>query len=67
MSYGSNHDLIRKQLDPVRLEADVLENQMRDTDPDRVREELASRIALRVVQLLVALGALALVLWAFFF
>lgn len=63
MSYSNFHDRIQKTNDPVRLEADVLENQIREGQPRPAARSRLLAVGERLLVLLLALGLMALALW----
>ena len=56
-------DRIQKTNDPVRLEADVLENQIREGQPRPAARSRLLAVGERLLVLLLALGLMALALW----
>lgn len=63
MSYGNFHDRIQKMNDPVRLEADVLDNQIREGTPRPAARSWLHAIGERLLLLLLAFGLIILAVW----
>lgn len=61
MSFGLNNWNNNQQVRD-RMENDALEYQLRETDPEQAKKDLASRISVRTVILILLLAALAVAL-----
>ena len=61
MSLGLNNWNNNQQVRD-RMENDALEYQLRETDPEQAKKDLASRISVRTVILILLLAALAVAL-----
>lgn len=61
MSFGMNNWNNNQQVRD-RMENDALEYQMRETNPEQAKKDLASRMSVRVVLLILAVIALILLM-----